>query len=146
MNKLLSSQAMFPKKISLTNDCITQASELSTNTTHQTPHLLLVEDSMIALKILEHFANVAGCRTTSAISGEQAFEFVSEGKTAMPILGLTAHIKHTTDLEGKQFGMNDVFTKPIDKQWMQCILNRFLPHANNKRTTANTLNSTSTIR
>jgi PAS domain S-box-containing protein len=40
------------------------------------PHLLLVEDNAIALRLLETLCTQYGCRFTSAVDGEQAFDLV----------------------------------------------------------------------
>lgn len=42
--------------------------------TEHTPHLLLIEDNRIALRMTEKIASNAGCRFTSAIDGEHALE------------------------------------------------------------------------
>ena len=62
----LPSRSQYPHPTVATSDSLTK----------NAPHVLLIEDNPIALKVLESIVARAGCRFTSAQSGEQALAFV----------------------------------------------------------------------
>ena len=134
-------------------------SDLSYSINGKTPHLLLVEDNDVALKILESIVANAGCHFTSASDGESALELAKSikfdliltdiglpgisgtelaaqirifekimNKSPVPIVGLTGHLQETAKPECMDCGMNDVFTKPINRSTMQMIIKTFVLH------------------
>ncbi len=52
----------------------TQVAVETDTSANNLPHVLLVEDNLVALRLVESIAKQAGCRVTSAIDGEQALE------------------------------------------------------------------------
>ena len=105
-------------------------SSLSTSTKDKKiPHLLLVEDNPIALRVLQ--ATVSNMITDIGlpdISGIQLTERIREwekaqNKSSMPIIGLTGHVKETAMVECLHSGMNNVFNKPATMEavssWLQ---------------------------
>ncbi|WP_052673687.1 PAS domain-containing hybrid sensor histidine kinase/response regulator [Legionella hackeliae] len=72
--------------------------------TAQLPHLLLIEDNTIALRLLESVSKQVGCQFTSTMDAEEAFELVKKNKYDLIItdiglpgmsgIELTIYIRH----------------------------------------------------
>jgi two-component system aerobic respiration control sensor histidine kinase ArcB len=115
------------------------------------PHLLLIEDNAIALRMVELMATQAGCRFTSAMNGEDALALVKSvdfdliitdiGLPDFPGYELARQIREWEAIQHRsavpivgltahvtaksqcvQAGMNDVFCKPLNLQVMESIL------------------------
>ncbi|HAU1151094.1 TPA: response regulator [Legionella pneumophila] len=67
----------------------------------------------------------------------------SRSKQATPIIGLTAHVKEKSKEICLKSGMDDVFNKPISRQLLQYILNRFIPSKNKNSTSFSSQKTTS---
>jgi two-component system, OmpR family, aerobic respiration control sensor histidine kinase ArcB len=61
------------QKTSLTSPVASTPIELN----QDAPHVLLIEDNMMALKVIESLVSAAGLRFTSSMSGEQGFELAT---------------------------------------------------------------------
>ncbi len=126
-----------------------------TNCDKNIPHILLVEDNAIALRMLELIVSQAGCRYTSALNGEEALKLAKSmdfdliitdiGLPGISGYELTQCIRkweseqdksaipilgltahaHAKD-ECLQSGMNDVFCKPFSLEMMTSILYQFI--------------------
>ncbi|RUQ88195.1 sensor histidine kinase [Legionella septentrionalis] len=120
------------------------------------PHLLLVEDNLVARHLIENLAAQCGCQFMSAESGEAALELINNNefdliitdiglpgmsgheltqhvrekeanhKNHVPIVGLTALARNQIRDESLKLGMDDVFNKPISLALMETIINQFL--------------------
>ncbi len=119
------------------------------------PHILLVEDNAIALRMLELIVSQAGCRYTSAVNGENALKLAKSmdfnliitdiGLPGISGYELTHSIRKweadedrsaipifglTAHAHAKneclKSGMNDVFCKPLSLQMMTSILHQFI--------------------
>ena len=125
-------------------------------------HLLLVEDNMVALRMVELIAEQAGCDYTSAVNGEDALMLVKSidfdliitdiGLPGMSGYDLTRQIRQR-EIEQKkppmpivgltahayaknqclESGMNDVFCKPLNLSVMESILLQYLYPQNDSR-------------
>ncbi len=121
------------------------------------PHILLVEDNAIALRMVELIAKEAGCSFQSTVNGEEALALVKSHDFDLVITdiglpgmsgyelaisireweeGLKQHampvIGLTAHAKAKnqciQSGMNDVFCKPFNLQIMKTILSDYLSY------------------
>ncbi len=119
-----------------------------------TPHLLLVEDNLIALKMLELISMQAGCIHTSAANGEEALSLIKSthfdlvitdiGLPGLSGYELTHQIRKwqldenlpsiaivglTAHAHVKsrclEAGMNDVYCKPLNLELMESILSQY---------------------
>ncbi|KTD19154.1 sensory box histidine kinase/response regulator [Legionella lansingensis] len=78
----------------------------------QAPHLLLVEDNIIALRLLESITKQAGCKFTSTLDGEKALELAKTkhfdlivtdiGLPGMSGIEMTIYIRHWEQASKKQ--------------------------------------------
>lgn len=122
------------------------------------PHLLLIEDNAIALRMVELIATQAGCRYTSAINGEDALELVKSMDfdliiTDIGLPGISGYelTRHIRELEASQHkratpivgltahaqaksqcleaGMNDVFCKPLNLHVMESVVCQYIDKA-----------------
>lgn len=120
-----------------------------------TPHLLLVEDNAIALRMVELIAAQAGCRYTSAVNAEDALQLARSidfdliitdiGLPGFSGYELTQRIrewettlhKQVTPIVGLtahahaknqclESGMNDVFCKPLNLHIMESMLLKYI--------------------
>ena len=120
------------------------------------PHLLLVDDSPIALKVLESIASSTGFQFTSADNGEDALRLLKSMHFDLVItdiglpdfsgIELTRRIRdfektidkdpvpiiglsghETKNLECIASGMNNIFIKPIPSATLQKVIHQFLP-------------------
>ncbi len=119
------------------------------------PHILLVEDNAIALRMVELIAAQAGCRYTSVMNGEDALALaktidfdliitdiglpgcsgyeltrcIREWETAQQKCAITI-VGLTAHAHDKnqylQSGMDDVFCKPLNLQIMESILSQYI--------------------
>lgn len=81
---------------------------------HQLPHILLVEDNLIALRLLETLIEGAGCKFTSTMDAEHAFDLVKKdrfdliisdiGLPGMSGIELTIYIRNW-EKESKQWAI-----------------------------------------
>ncbi len=121
------------------------------------PHLLLVEDNFIALRMIELIADQAGCLYTSVLSAEEAIKMVKNqsfdlivtdiGLPGMSGYELTAQIREWESVSQKaaipivgltahiqvksqyiDSGMNDLFCKPFNLDMMKSVLSKFLAY------------------
>lgn len=119
------------------------------------PHVLLVEDNAIALRMLELIVTQSGCHYTSTLNGEDALALFKETRFDLVITDiglpsisgykLTQCIRQwETELDKTpipiigltahahakdkclQSGMNDVFCKPLNRHIMKSILSEFI--------------------
>jgi len=118
-------------------------------------HLLLVEDNVVALRMVELIADQAGCCYTSAVNGEDAlilaksidFDLIVTdiGLPGMSGYDLTRHIREWETEQHKpvipivgltahayaknqciESGMNDVFCKPLNLPILESILSQHI--------------------
>ncbi len=115
---------------------------------------LLIEDNLIALKLLEHLMEKLGYPYISSVSAEDALEqlqhhafqliitdiglpglsgieltkLIRKKTKAHPplIIGLTAHAPQETFEACLKAGMNTVLTKPVDIKKLEQVMNTFL--------------------
>lgn len=121
------------------------------------PHILLVEDNVIALHMVELIANQAGCIYSSAINGEDALTMIKSTRFDLVITDiglpgvsgyeLTESVREWEVAQGRpavpivgltahahaknaclQSGMNNVFCKPLNLEMMQSILAQYISY------------------
>jgi two-component system, sensor histidine kinase and response regulator len=121
-------------------------------------HILLAEDNLVNQKVACRILEKLGYRVDVAADGQATFEAWQSGRyhailmdcqmpildgyettrkireqegdgRHVPIIALTAHAMKGADNECRAAGMDDYLSKPIDKEQLQKILNRWLNDA-----------------
>ncbi|HMH29101.1 MAG TPA: response regulator [Steroidobacteraceae bacterium] len=121
-------------------------------------HILLAEDNVVNQKVACRILEKLGYRVDVAADGQATFEAWQSGRyhailmdcqmpildgyettrkireqegdgRHVPIIALTAHAMKGADNECRAAGMDDYLSKPIDKEQLQKILNRWLNDA-----------------
>ena len=121
-------------------------------------HILLAEDNVVNQKVACRILEKLGYRVDVAADGQATFEAWQSGRyhailmdcqmpvldgyettrkireqegdgRRIPIIALTAHAMKGADNECRAAGMDDYLSKPIDKEQLQKILNRWLNDA-----------------
>jgi len=121
-------------------------------------HILLAEDNLVNQKVACRILEKLGYRVDVAADGQATFEAWQSGRyhailmdcqmpildgyettrkireqegagRHVPIIALTAHAMKGADNECRAAGMDDYLSKPIDKEQLQNILNRWLNDA-----------------
>jgi PAS domain S-box-containing protein len=124
----------------------------------ESPHLLLAEDNVVNQKVACRILEKLGYRVDVAADGQAAFEAWLSGRYQLilmdcqmpvmdgyetarkirqqeagvkhvPIIALTAHAMKGADNQCRAAGMDDYLSKPIDRDQLQEVLNRWLNDA-----------------
>ena len=137
------------------NDDVVYSTPRLESSTRGTPRLLLVEDNLIALKMLELISQQTGCTFISAANGEEALHLIKSAHFDLVITDiglpgisgyeLTHQIRKwqldenlpsipivglTAHAHVKsrclEAGMNDVYCKPLNLEVMESILSQYI--------------------
>jgi two-component system aerobic respiration control sensor histidine kinase ArcB len=105
----------------------------STNSPRRTRHVLLVEDNLVALRVIELFANQIGLQTLSATTGEQAMELATTHDfdliiTDLGLPGISGYLLSANIREWEQLNNRPstpiigITAKPLQEVSEQCKL------------------------
>lgn len=150
-------QLTFKKASPPERECDTTPAHLPSQTHHAQPFLLLIEDNVIALKLLTHLTASAGFPYLTAPSAEVALDLLKQHKIdviitdlGLPglsgieltqkirkskkqnqpiIIGLTAYAPEDITQTCLAAGMNAVLTKPVDFKKLEATFRNLIQHA-----------------